>query len=170
MAPTLAQIHANAYAQGFKDSEKSLLDLTVALPTEQREAPLDSESRVPQEADQALFQPGGNGDPSPNPSAERTIGSTASVSITGGANSPQPDESPLVDAMTCPHCGGPMASRDEGDPNQYEMLSTSARLAPNEGKEPGYAEAPSSGPDDRKQGWKDPSGDDDWLAAIGAGP
>src|SRR5579859_576786 len=57
---------------------------------------------VPQEERKLPFEPGGNGDPSPNPSKEQTIGSTASVTIAGGANVAQPDES--------------MDAKDEGDP------------------------------------------------------
>jgi hypothetical protein len=123
----------------------------------------------PKEEYRAPFAPGGNGDPSPNPSKKQTIGSTLSTSIAGHemelagpANAKQPDED-LTSSLT---------ALDEGDPNQYEMLST-ARLAPdlNEANEPNYGEyvspASTSQPG-QGAGWRDPSGDDDWLEAVGA--
>lgn len=130
-------------------------------PFPEDDAPLDAMAR---EEYRAPFEPGGNGDPAPNPSKQQTIGATKAVSIAGHpnelggpANAVQPDEYPRP---------------DEGDPNQYEMLST-ARKAPdlNEATEPGYGEVSETGPQaSQSAGWKDPSGDDDWLKTIGALP
>lgn len=122
----------------------------------------------PREEYRVPFQPGSSGPP--------TIGSQATVSIAGSKseeeiagrlNKRQPDEWSHLAALD-------PVTKDEGDPNQYEMLST-ARLAPdlNEANEPGYGEYVS--PASTSQGspsaaWRDPSGDDDWLRAIGALP
>lgn len=155
---TFKAIKRAAAKAGARDPEAVAGAAYWATVKAKHKAAKDAESRVPQEEDRAPFEPGGNGDPSPNPSKMQTIGATNSISIAGGANESQPDEYALI---------------DEGDPNQYEMLST-ARKAPdlNEANEPNYFEyvPPSSGPDDRKQGWKDPSGDDDWLKTVGAIP
>lgn len=165
LATERAEESANLHEHGLGLLGDASLDPMPRKSDEKRAAP----GRMKAEEYRAPFEPGGNGDPSPNPSKQQTIGSTASVSIAGhenelagAANSSQPDE--RTSSLT---------ATDEGNPNQYEMLST-ARKAPdlNEANEPAYSEwvPPSSGPDDRKQGWKDPSGDNDWLALIGAGP
>src|SRR5216683_2758997 len=155
---TFKAIKKAAKAAGAKDPEAvagSAYWATVKAKHKKAKGEADEESLVPHEELKAPFEPGRNGDPSPNPSARQTIGSTKSVTIAGGANISQPEEYRTI---------------DEGDPNQYEMLST-ARKAPdlNEATEPDYFEyvPPSSGPDDRKQRWQDPAGDDDWLRSIG---
>ncbi len=155
---TFKAIKKAAKAAGAKDPEAvagAAYWATVKAKHKKAKGEADEESLVPHEELKAPFEPGGNGDPSPNPSARQTIGSTKSVTIAGGANISQPEEYRTI---------------DEGDPNQYEMLST-ARKAPdlNEATEPDYFEyvPPSSGPDDRKQRWQDPAGDDDWLRSIG---
>lgn len=120
-----------------------------------------SPGRVPAQETRAPFQPGGNGDPHPNPSAQRTIKSQeASVTI-AGAETTGPSVYMLPDETV-----------DNGDPNQYEMLSTSARPHLNEGNEPGYYEqvSGSNGGPDNAYSKTDPAGDDDFLRAINAGP
>src|SRR6266849_6120364 len=155
---TFKAIKKAAKAAGAKDPEAvagAAYWATVKAKHKKAKGEADEESLVPHEELKAPFEPGGNGDPSPNPSARQTIGSTKSVTIAGGANISQPEEYRTI---------------DEGEPNPYEMLST-ARKAPdlNAATEPDYFEyvPPSSGPDDRKQRWQDPAGDDDWLRSIG---
>lgn len=144
-------------------------NLGDALDAYERVKKGDQPGRPAREEYRAPFAPGGNGDPAPNPSKQQTIGSTASITIAGGSEFPAGEH----DLANQEH--------DEGDPNQYEMLST-ARKAPdlNEATEPGYGEVSSTAAPKKRPGsisqaspsaaWRDPAGDDDWLKAIGAIP